>query len=104
MKSVRHFKDISIFGKELPDVKLGLVDWKIDVIEKDTAVYMDIIVRKIQINFENDRELIITDECDIDVEVAGTAEDMFAYGLYVDDIMIEFDENSISEVKVIFGR
>ena len=104
MRSTRQFRDISIFGKDLPDVKNGIVEWDIDVVERDVAVHMDVVIRKIQINFEDNHELHISDDYDITVEHRGTSEDTFRYGLYVEDIIIEFDEDELTSATVVFGK
>ena len=104
MESVRGFKDISIFGKELPDVRCGAVKWDIDVEDRDMSAHMHVTVTKVTIAFEDGHELHITDDVNIMVEHRGTTEDMFIYGLYVEDIIIDFDDDNITEVKVIFGR
>ena len=104
MRSTRQFRDISIFGKDLPDVKNGIVEWDIDVSKRDVGVFMDVVIHKIQINFEDNHELHISDEYIITVEHRGTSEDTFRYGLYVEDIIIEFDEDKVTSALVTFGR
>tara|TARA_R100001082_G_scaffold31512_2_gene16078 strand:- start:44 stop:367 length:324 start_codon:yes stop_codon:yes gene_type:complete len=104
MESVRGFKDISIFGKELPDVKYGTVKWDIDIENRDISVHMHATVTKVTVLFEDGHELHINDDSIIIIEHRGTTEDMFIYGLYVEDIIIDFDDDNVTEVKVIFGR
>jgi hypothetical protein len=104
MESVRVFKDISIFGKELPDVKYGTVKWDIDVEDRDISAHMHVTVTEVKVVFEDGHELHITDDSIIIIEHRGTTEDMFIYGLYIEDIIIDFDDDNVREVKIIFGK
>tara|TARA_R100000152_G_scaffold18399_1_gene10179 strand:+ start:2684 stop:3022 length:339 start_codon:yes stop_codon:yes gene_type:complete len=104
------FGDISIFGyglpdkETLPDVKNGEVDWDIRTSRKGHKVEFNITIHKIQINFEDNHELHIENPDEVNIEYKGSLSRAFSIGLWLDDIIIDFDEDGKPDCTIYFGR